>query len=384
MEPQESVEHQWPYLLSFLPPEEVLEKTSKTWGALTRKRAVESASDLVRLALVYGFCGYALRQTAAWAETAEIASLSNVALLRRLQKASDWLGHLLGVMLAERAAAVPSNQTRLRLIDATMVSAPGKPGPNDWRLHVEFDLAALAISEIQVTQVRGGETLSRYEFQPGELVVADRGYSGRPGLVHVVQAGAQFIVRLNSSSVPLQKPDGEPFDLLTAVRSLPEAEVGAFDLEIQPDRRDKTPAIPVRLVAVRKSEEAAEEARKKLLRKASQQRKELQPQTLELASYVLVLTSTCATDFSPQQILEIYRFRWQIELTFKRLKSLLGLGRLQAKNPELARTFLFAKLLGALLLEELTQAYLSFSPWGFRIQLHPPPLPVAYPASPSR
>jgi len=384
MEPQESLEHQWPYLLSFLPPEEVLEKTSKTWGALTRKRAVESASDLVRLALVYGFCGFSLRQTAAWAETAEIASLSNVALLRRLQKASDWLGHLLGVMLAERAAAVPSNQTRLRLIDATMVSAPGKPGPNDWRLHVEFDLAALAISEIQVTQVRGGETLSRYEFQPGELVVADRGYSGRPGLVHVVEAGAQFIVRLNSSSVPLQKPDGEQFDLLTAVRSLPEAEVGAFDLEIQPDRRDKTPAIPVRLVAVRKSEEAAEEARKKLLRKASQQRKELQPQTLELASYVLVLTSTSATDFSPQQILEIYRFRWQIELTFKRLKSLLGLGRLQAKNPELARTFLFAKLLGALLLEELTQAYLSFSPWGFRIQLHPPPLPVAHPASPTR
>ena len=384
MEPEESLEHEWPYLLSFLPGEQVLEATAKSWGAIQRKRAVDSASTLLRLALVYGFCGYSLRQTAAWAEAAEVASLSDVALLKRLRKTSDWLGHLLGVKLAERVPPVPTNKSRLRLVDATTVSAPGSKG-TDWRVHLDFDLGALAISEIQLTQVRGGESLMRYEFGPGEMVVADRGYSHRSGMAHVLDAGAQFIVRLNSSTIPLHQPGGEEeFDLLKAVRSLPEAEAGTFELEIKPDKRKRIPALPVRLIALRKSEEAAEQARIKTLQKASRRGKGgIQPQTLELAGYILLLTSTSAADLTAEEVLDIYRFRWQIELVFKRLKGLLQLEELPAKDPGLARTFLYSKLLAALLLEELTHSYLSISPWGYRLRARAPALPLAYSTSTS-
>ena len=383
MEPEESLEHEWPYLLSFLPDEQVLESTAKSWGAIQRKRAVDSASTLLRLALVYGFCDHSLRQTAAWAEAAGVASLSDVALLKRLRKSSDWLGHLLGIKLAERVPPVPANETRLRLVDATTVSAPGSKG-TDWRVHLDFDLGELAISEIQLTQVRGGESLMRYEFEPGELVVADRGYSHRSGMAHVLDAGAQFIVRLNSSATPLQKPGGEDeFDLLKAVRSLPEAEAGSFELEIKPDKRMRIPALPVRLIALRKSEEAAERARIKALKEASRKGKAIQPQTLELAGYILLLTSTSGADLSAEEVLDIYRFRWQIELVFKRLKGLLRLEELPAKDPGLARTFLYSKLLAALLLEELTHSYLSISPWGYRLRARAPTLPLAYSASSS-
>jgi hypothetical protein len=382
MEATESLEHEWPYLLSFLPPEEVLEATARSYGAIQRIRAVDKASTLLRLALVYGFCGFSLRQTAAWAEAAEIASLSDVALLKRFRKTPEWLGHLLGIKLAERVESVPANATRLRLIDATTVSVPGSIG-TDWRVHLDFNLGTLAISEIQLTQADGGESLLRYEFEPGELVVADRGYAHRPGLAHVVEAGAHFLVRLNGSGVPLQWPGGGELQLLEALRSLPDAQAAAFELEIQPNPRENLPAIPVRLAVVRKSEQAAEESRNKTLRRASRKGQKLQPETLELASYVLVLTSTSAANFSAEEILEIYRFRWQIELVFKRLKSLLHLDELPAKDPELVRTFLFSKLLAALLLEELTEDYLSFSPWGFRLRI-PPALPLAHPESPAR
>ena len=367
MEPQESLEHEWPYLLSFLPDEQVLEATAKSWGAIQRKRAVDSASTLLRLALVYGFCGYSLRQTAAWAEAATVASLSDVALLNRFRKASDWLGHLLGVKLAERVTPVPSNQSRLRLVDATTVSAPGSKG-TDWRVHLDFDLGAMAISEIQLTQVRGGESLLRYEFEPGELVVADRGYAHRSGLSHVLGGGAQFVIRLNSSAVPLQQRGGGEFDLLAAVRSLPDTAAVAFEIEVKPDKRHQIPALPVRLIALRKSEEAAEQARTKTLKEAARKSRAIQPKTLELAGYILVLTSTTQAELSPEEVLEIYRFRWQIELVFKRLKGLLRLDELPAKDPDLARTCLYAKLLAAILLEELTNSYLSFSPWGFRLR----------------
>lgn len=380
MRAQESLEHEWPYLLSFLPPEETLEATARSCGAIQRLRAIGKASTLLRLALVYGFCGFSLRQTAAWAEASDIASLSDVALLKRFRRAAAWLGHLLGIKLAERVAPVPARATRLRLVDATSVSAPGSSG-TDWRVHLDYDLAALAISEVQLTQANGGESFLRFDFDPGELVVADRGYSQRPGLVHVVEAGAQFVVRLNSASVPLRRPGDGDFHLLAELRKLPEAQAATFDLEIEPNPKQQLPAVPVRLIAVRKSEEAAEEGRKKALREAARKGHRLQPETVELAGYVLVLTSTPATDFSAEEILEIYRFRWQIELVFKRLKSLLQLDELPAKDPDLSRTFLFAKLLAALLLEELTQGYLAFSPWGFRLRAPTTALALAHPES---
>lgn len=383
MEPVQSFELEWPYLLTFFPPEAALEETANSYGAMTRKRAVDSASTLLRLALVYGFCGYSLRETAAWAEAAEIASLSDVALLKRLRNASDWLGFLLGRKLAERAGPVPADQSRVRLIDASVITAPGKSDRHSWRVHLDFDLGAQSISGIQVTQVEGGESLRRFEFEPGDLIVADRGYAHRPGLAQVHAAGARFIVRLNQASVPLQMPGGETFDLLSAVRGLPDAQAQSFDVETQPDPKNNIPAIPVRLVAIRKTEQAAREARKKRLRKASQSRhKSVQPETLELAGYILVITSTSEDDLSAEQILDIYRFRWQIEIVFKRLKSLLEIDRLPAKNPQLARTFLYSKLLAALVVEELTLTYISFSPWGYR--LRPPALHLAHPTHDSR
>jgi hypothetical protein len=290
--------------------------------------------------------------------------------MKRLRNAAPWLGHLLGLKLVERLAPEGTPCPSVRLIDATTVNAPASRG-TDWRVHLDFDLATSTISEVQLTTVEGGETFLRYSFEPGELVIADRGYSLRPGLAHVVESGADFIVRLNWSSVPLQARGGDAWDVLHAVRSLPDAEPGVFELEIKPDPTGAPDTIPVRLVALRKTQAAAEESRRKVLQNASKKGRKLKPQTLELADYVLVLTSTSAETFSPQQILELYRCRWQIEMIFKRLKGLIALDTLPAKDSELARTFLFAKLLAALLVEDLTSKYLAFSPWGFRLHRSP-------------
>ena len=379
MDATDALEHEWPYLLSLLPEESVLESTARARGAIRRRRAVGDASTLLRLALVYGFCGSSLRQTAAWAEAADVATLSDVALLKRFRNAAPWLGHLLGLKLMERIAPGAMASPSLRLIDATTVTAPGSKG-TDWRIHLDFDLASSTISEIQLTPGQGGETFLRHEFEPGELVIADRGYSLRPGLVHVVEAGADFIVRLNWFSVPLQKRGGGAWNLLEEARRLPEAEPGVFELEITPDPKEASHPVAVRLVALRKSEAAAEEARHKVLKDAKKRGRKLQPHTLELAGYVLVLTSTPAEAFSPGEILELYRYRWQIEMIFKRLKSLIALDTLPAKDPQLARTFLYSKLLAALLVEDLTSRYLAFSPWGYRLH-RATPVHLAHPAN---
>jgi hypothetical protein len=363
------LEYQWPYLLSFLPPEKELEQTAKSMGALVRKRNIDSASKLLRLVFAYGFCGLSLRETAAWAEVSEIAYLSDVALMKRLRASSDWLGHLLAVKLAEKAPPPPFNHsnTRLRLVDATTISQPGSRGTN-WRIHLGFNLAALRIDHIDLTDHSGGETLTRFPMQSGDLFIGDRGYAHRRGFYSVIQANADFIIRLNWQNVPLQfRSTGQPFDLLNALRGLPETMPDDFLLQVAPSQKDKIPVLPARLVAIRKSEAAAEAAREKILQTYRKKGRAIDPRTLESAGYIFLLTTLSPDQISTKDVLELYRFRWQIELAFKRMKSLLDLGNLPAKDPPLVRTYLYAKLLAALILEELTEEFLNFSPWGFRL-----------------
>ena len=52
-----------------------------------------------------------------------------------------------------------------------------------------------------------------------------------------------------------------------------------------------------------------------------------------------------------EEVVRLYRMRWQIELAFKRLKSLGGFADLQASDPRLARTWLLAHLIAAVLIE---------------------------------
>jgi len=362
----EAFEYQWPYLLSLLPPAAMLDAGATECGAISRKRSVDSASTLLRLALVYSVCGYSLRQTAAWAESRGIASLSDVALFKRLCKCQSWLGQLLAVKLADRAP-IPTSTLRLRLIDATSLSQPGSLTA-DWRIHLGFDPASMAIDHIEVTDRSGAESLTRFAVAPNEVALADRGYAHRAGLWHIHQSGGHFVVRTNWLNVPLTDEAGARLNLLTLARSLDEAQAGSFAVRVAADSTRQIPSFGLRLVVLRKSEAAATVSRQWARRAANRGCRMVDPRTLEAAGYVFLLTSL-PEHVGANQVLELYRFRWQIELAFKRLKSILQLGVLPAKNPALARTILYGKLLGALLLEDFTSRFLAISPWGYPLRL---------------
>jgi len=68
----------------------------------------------------------------------------------------------------------------------------------------------------------------------------------------------------------------------------------------------------------------------------------------------MLVTSLDQETAGAEQLGELYRLRWRIELAFKRLKSLLSLDRLPAKDEGLARTWILAHLIAALLIEDLS------------------------------
>jgi Transposase DDE domain len=142
--------------------------------------------------------------------------------------------------------------------------------------------------------------------------------------------------------------------------------IGEWDA-ILPGAKGEGDDLPVRVCAIKKSKEATEQARKKIRRLASKKGHETKPETLESAAYVVILTTAPATRMSAESALELYRARWQVELVFKRMKSIIGLGHLPKVDPESSRAWLHGKLFVALLTETLVHATESLSPWGYPI-----------------
>lgn len=364
MKVTEAIEYQWPYILSFLPNPESIEQLALSTGAIRRRRRIESADILLRLAFVYAFCGYSLRQTAAWAEAAGVAEVSDVALLKRFRTAADWICALIGSVLASQVDVprVPAGSfSRIRLVDGTTISEPGSAG-SDWRVHLGFDVGTHRIVSLELTSANAGESLTRVHPMKNELLIADRGYAHARGFRHVLDHGAHFLVRLPWKGLTLVDESGADFDVLGWVRTIPEAAAAEVEIHL----RDS--AAPLRLVAIRKTEPAAAAARRKILNRATNHTKHTDPRTLEAAGFTILLTSIAASELSAEAALALYRFRWQIELSFKNLKSIGTLDKLPAKDPDLARMILATKLLGALLIEQLTSRYVSFSPWGYPLR----------------
>ena len=118
------------------------------------------------------------------------------------------------------------------------------------------------------------------------------------------------------------------------------------------DAQSPEPLI-LRLVVRRKDPEQVEAERKRLLKDAKKRGKQPDPRSLEAAKYILLLTSLPVATFPPADVLALYRFRWQIELAFKRFKSLAGLDMLPAKKPALARAWIYARLIVAIIAEQI-------------------------------
>lgn len=343
----------WDALLALLPPGPELESVARTTGALCRSRGVKGPTDLLRVALSYGFGGLSLAMASAWARVNGSGILSKRAVLKRLENSGAWLERLLADKLSTRLPTSPSASSfRVRLVDATRVKLPGNRG-RCWRVHVAYDPWAQRLLQVELTDDTGGELLGRFRLSSGDLVIGDRGYAHRRGLAYVVSQGAHFLVRMNWYNVPLNGADEKPFALFDQLKSLGEGEQQEFEVCVAPDGRNGLPALPCRLVAYRKCERTTEAARKKLRREAQQQKRKLDPRSLEACAYVLVLTTVPRDNLSSDQALKLYRLRWQVELEFKRLKSLLALDDLRAKKPTLVRAALAAKMLGAVLVEEL-------------------------------
>jgi hypothetical protein len=353
---------EWSVIARFLP--EGWRELARSTGALKRVRQVRSADVLLRLAFLYAASGLSLQQAAARASAAGLARISSVGLMKRMRSAGPWLRALAESVFAASTRMpcleAATSGRRLRVVDATHVRVMGSSG-TDWRLHYVLHLPSLTCDFAEVTDARGGETYTRVPVQAGDVLLGDRGYCHREGAAYVVERGGDVVVRLNANSFPLLNAQGRALNLLATMRSLEGPQAQSWPVRFQANGRDYS----ARLCAVRKSTHAAQRSRERLLKAAGKKGKRVGEEALELAGYVFVLATGGLGDLTAEQVLELYRARWQVELGFKRLKSLFDVGSVPNRDAEAVRSWIYAKLLAVLLIERLGEESRLFSPWGF-------------------
>lgn len=355
----------WDDVLDLLPPG--LDGMAKEEIQFRRRGGIQAASDVLRIGMAYSVLDFSLRSAAVWMVTHDLGDISDVAVLGRLRRSWKFFARILTEMLVTRTRFSPTPQFpyRVRLIDGTCLSAPGATGA-DWRIHATYDVSRGVVDHIELTDHKGGEHLDRAAARPGDLIVGDRGYAHAARIIEVRQARAHVLVRIGHNAVPLVDAKGREVDPLAFARRKreragrpPRVEETAVFL-----RDDKTLSYPLRLVVVRKTGDSTRLARKKLTSEAAKKQKKPMQRTLDAAAFIFLLTSVPVVDADATAMAELYRVRWQVELNFKRWKSVFDLDRLRASDPDLAKAYIYAKLIAACLSDTLARAARAVSPWG--------------------
>jgi hypothetical protein len=351
------MDEDWPRLLALLP--QGWEGKARELGALKFGRRFSGPESLLRTLLIYLSEDCSMMETVARARAGELVALSDVGLLKRVNKSGAWLGWITEQLIQEApivAMRCPALQgRRLLAVDGSVVTEPGAV-TSTWRLHYTMDIGTLRCQQAQVTPVKNGESLTRFAVQKGDVFMGDRGFANRRGINHVLDHGGDIVVRMNLGSLPLTDAPGSPFAQLPHLRTLQAGQTGEWAATMQGTKGD----VAVRVCGYRKTDEQRMESERKLKKDAQRRQKQLQAETIEAAGYVVVVTTLDCLD--AQGVLALYRHRWQVELAFKRMKSLLGLSRLRKKDPEGAKAWLQGKLLVACLIERLIAVGEHFSP----------------------
>lgn len=324
----------------------------------------------LRLVLNYVAQRGSMRQTVAGAAAAALVTISQVAFFKWMAKIGKYLEALVARMVDQRAYAAEAwGGYQLIAADATCVERPGAKGTTA-RLHYALRLADLSPRTIRITDETVGETMRNFDPEEGELWILDRGYSNPPCIEFTLDRKSDILVRLNWHSMPLFTANADAIDVRKLLRSTPDRGI-AHQRKVYV--RTKTGRMfAVRVCWIRLLPDEARKARNHAKRDGVKDDGEL-----DLYEYIAVVTTAEASRISAGQAIELYRARWQVELDFKRDKSIGELDRLPNLIPKTIHAWICGKVLLDLIVRRLSAQEVNISPSGLAAVILRTPEPIA-------
>lgn len=329
-------------------------------GAFTRARGIANPRDLMMLTMFHLHTGCSLMEISEVARLTDLGKVSDVAFMKRLAKCGGWFSSINAKIITEVLIDYQKPKwladKSVVAVDASVVKAKGRNGKS-YKLHYAFDIFTMSRVEHKITTNETGESLCNFTPQPNQLILADRAYANIKSINLCNKADANYIMRLGKRSFTIRDENGEKLDLLPQLLSLDNEEcldITAFATNLRGD------SLPIRVCARRKTQEAMVQSHKKLKRRENKNQSKMADETKTFNEYIIVITNLHEV-IPAEEILETYRLRWQIEIYFKRLKSILDYDTLPKRRQDSAIAWLNGKLMIALLIETII-AKASFFP----------------------
>ena len=337
-------------LIAKLP--EGYEEAGRNSKAFERAREIKTVQDLIRLILLYLTGGYSQLEMSVIADSLGIAQISDVAFLKRFAKCREWLewiiSQIIPAPIIEYSVPTSFEGYTLVALDASDVTEKGK-AKRVFRLHYAINIMRMCAASFKITSQRVGETLLNFDVKENWIILADRVYGTLTGIEHCLKSKAHFVLRLKYGAFKLYNKDGSDFDLLEKLRGT--ACDAAIDLEVYVQLATLG-LTKLRICATRIPNDKIESVQRRNRRKASKKQNAASPDALTMSHYVVVITSL-PSSIASDEITSLYRLRWQIEIYFKRLKSILDFGNIPLRREDSIYTWLNGKLLISLLIEQM-------------------------------
>jgi len=334
--------------------------------AIQRKRGIVLPGDLMMLCLFHLLNGCSLVEISEVARLVKLGDVSDVAFMKRFEGCNNWFKWIISELVTGGTIQYQKpdwlKEYRVFAVDASDVTEKGRSG-RTYRLHFALDIFNLESAQYNITAQDVGETLKNFVVGERDLFLADRIYGSISGMEHCMNNGGSFILRLRKNCFKMYDDKNQVVDLLKHLRPL---ECGAtLDLKVYA-KGSGGRRFALRVCVRKKTEESIAEAQKKLKRKESKRQMTIPDDTKEFNEYIVLATNLPDT-ITDDQVLELYRLRWQVEIHFKRLKSILDFGELPKRRSESVMAWLNGKMMVALLIERIIERG-DFSPTGERCE----------------
>jgi len=213
--------------------------------------------------------------------------------------------------------------------------------------------------ELQFVEVTAGtDPDNRYTdklpamLNKGDLLLVDQGYFKLGMLETLVAQGIFFLTRFLVRTVVYDAVTRKRIDL---ARHLGQLDADACEMDVIIGG-DKMPKVPVRLIALRVGEQVANERRRRLKKEAQKKGRAVSKLHLKMCDWTLLTTNVPQRWLPLEMVRVLYTVRWQIELLFKQLKSILRVHLSDTGNEHRLRCELYGKLIGATIIHRIHAA----------------------------
>ena len=322
-----------------------LEKIGIQSKVLQRKREIHSVYDLLKIFFLYACSNLSFHVLATVACTLGICSVSDTALRKRFSKAVPFLHEILHSILSglfiHTTDNLPNKVKNVLLVDASIIRQTGIRQEQE-RIHLCYSFNQNRINQIKLTDHHTAESLSHFTFKKGNLVMADAGYGTAKNYIYAQEQQADVILRITPKTFCLYDTNGEKISIVSLLKQAQEQ--GKYLVDIFGLCRYKNKASLVRMVAQKLPKEKAEKSKKRKLRKASKNQRSITQDTLFCAGYIVVIT-TLGAEYSGEEILHLYKSRWQVELLFKRFKQNFSITTVKAGSKQYAEAMILLQLI---------------------------------------